>query len=249
MVQNFMRKVSILLTLLLSSPLFAQEFNEQEANKLVTQKECLKCHKPYSTLNTPRLHGAEKEYLVKQLHAFKEGKRSNIFMQGVVQKLTEQDIDTLTTYFSRFDPCTVELLENIGPGNPKKGEAKVTVCQGCHVKGNQFGAPLLYGQDGLYLAAQLRDVKYGRRENPAMFNAVKDLSDNDIIDIAAYYSSINTCTVPKKVVFQPTVKVTWQLPEKLVKRLDQIAKEREITTNDFAQKALDQYLKFLEASE
>jgi cytochrome c553 len=78
-------------------------------------------------------------------------------------------------------------------GNAAAGKAKAVTCQGCHgakgVSANPMW-PNLAGQKEAYLAKQLRDFKSGARKDPTMSAMAKPLSDADIANLAAYYSSL-----------------------------------------------------------
>lgn len=65
-------------------------------------------------------------------------------------------------------------------------------CAGCHgADGLGVGTfPALAGKDADYLAKQLQAYKSGARLNPMMNVIAKSLSENDITDLAAYYSSM-----------------------------------------------------------
>ena len=78
-------------------------------------------------------------------------------------------------------------------GDPQAGKRKAGQCQTCHgldgiAKIPQ--APNLAGQQELYLQKALRDYKSGARHNEMMSLVVPSLSDQDIDDLAAYYSAI-----------------------------------------------------------
>ncbi|HET8701975.1 MAG TPA: c-type cytochrome [Nitrococcus sp.] len=77
-------------------------------------------------------------------------------------------------------------------GNPQAGKQKAAVCAGCHgADGNspsgQF--PNLAGQHASYLYEQLRLFKSGQRKNPIMQPQAAGLSDQDMKNLAAYFSS------------------------------------------------------------
>lgn len=77
-------------------------------------------------------------------------------------------------------------------GNADAGKGKAAVCGACHgADGNSSGAqfPKLAGQNASYIEAQLNNFKSGKRENPIMSGQAKGLSDQDIQDLAAYFSS------------------------------------------------------------
>jgi len=72
------------------------------------------------------------------------------------------------------------------------GRKTAETCQACHgVNGNstmpQF--PILAGQTARYLYLQLKDFKEGRRSEPQMEPFVKDLSRQDMFDLAAFFSA------------------------------------------------------------
>jgi cytochrome c553 len=72
------------------------------------------------------------------------------------------------------------------------GKAKTIVCQACHgPDGNSLNPiwPKLAGQHASYLLKQLRDFKAGNRTDPTMQGMVAALSDDDMVNIAAYYAS------------------------------------------------------------
>ena len=77
-------------------------------------------------------------------------------------------------------------------GNPAAGQTKATLCATCHgAEGNSELAinPKLAGQNAAYIIKQLKDYKAGVRSNPTMSAMVLNLSEEDMEDIAAWYSS------------------------------------------------------------
>ncbi|OQW94145.1 MAG: cytochrome c4 [Beggiatoa sp. IS2] len=77
-------------------------------------------------------------------------------------------------------------------GNAEAGKAKATVCAGCHgADGNSSNPmwPKLAGQHANYLVGQLQKFKAGDRQEPSMSPMAKPLSDQEMADFAAYFSS------------------------------------------------------------
>jgi cytochrome c553 len=77
-------------------------------------------------------------------------------------------------------------------GNAEAGQARSVACAACHgVDGNSVNPqwPSLAGQNAGYLMRQLRAFKAGERENPLMGPQAMMLNDQDIEDLAAYFSS------------------------------------------------------------
>lgn len=80
------------------------------------------------------------------------------------------------------------------------GKAKSAVCASCHgVDGNSSNAiwPSLAGQHASYLVKQLQEFKAGTRADPTMQGMAALLSDEDMVNVAAYFESQK----PKAVAF------------------------------------------------
>lgn len=77
-------------------------------------------------------------------------------------------------------------------GDPIKAQPIVTsVCAACHgANGNSVVPtyPNLAGQGYSYLLKQLNDFKSGKRQNPIMNGMVASLSEDDMHNLAAYFS-------------------------------------------------------------
>jgi cytochrome c553 len=83
-------------------------------------------------------------------------------------------------------------------GNVEAGKAKSTACAACHGADGVStipSFPKLAGQHSDYLYQALKDYKTGRRKNPIMAGQVANLSDQDMADLAAYYSGQKGLTV------------------------------------------------------
>lgn len=77
-------------------------------------------------------------------------------------------------------------------GDVSKGQATSATCQGCHgPDGNSFSPdwPNLAGQNIAYLSKQIHDFQSGARLDPTMQSMVTGLTERDIADIAAYFST------------------------------------------------------------
>lgn len=78
-------------------------------------------------------------------------------------------------------------LVQMGDGN---GGAPCLACHGIDGAGNEaLMAPRLAGLDAAYLRKQLRDYQLGLRQGPLMLPSIANLNEQQIADVAAYYSS------------------------------------------------------------
>ena len=77
-------------------------------------------------------------------------------------------------------------------GDAVSGQGKVAVCSGCHgADGNSMipSFPKLAGQGEVYLVNQLKDVRDGARNVPQMMGILTGRTDQDLADMAAFYSA------------------------------------------------------------
>lgn len=77
-------------------------------------------------------------------------------------------------------------------GDAASGQAKAAICAACHgADGNSMVPqwPKLAGQHQDYLVRQFTLIKSGARPVPEMIGIVATISDQDIADIAAWFSS------------------------------------------------------------
>ncbi len=81
-------------------------------------------------------------------------------------------------------------------GSAEAGKKKTQMCAGCHgIEGFRtafpevYSVPKLGGQSGGYIVSALKAYKTGDRLHPSMRAIAASLSDQDMADLAAYYSS------------------------------------------------------------
>ena len=102
-------------------------------------------------------------------------------------------------------------------GDAKAGAGKIAMCIGCHgIKGYQASFPEVYkvpkisGQGAKYIVSALNAYKKGDRKHPTMRGIADSLSDQDMADVAAYYSAsgvVEGATLPAKPSHEPSAQV------------------------------------------
>jgi cytochrome c553 len=88
---------------------------------------------------------------------------------------------------------TVMMASPAFAGDAAAGKAKTAMCSACHGAAGISAIPMypnLAGQKEAYLAQQLKDFRSGQRKNAVMGPMAMGLSDDDIANISAYYSSL-----------------------------------------------------------
>lgn len=177
---------------------------------------CAGCHGPdgNSGVNPewPKLAGQVPQYIAKQLHDFKAGRRSDQTMSPMAQPLTSQDIEDLAAYFAAQKTLPgsgkTDLMAR-GREIYEKGihRPKVLACVGCHGPqgaGNRdwnkymatqpaMLAPALGGQQPAYVLKQLMAYKAGNRRNDVghvMRDLLSHLTEQDMVAVAEYITTL-----------------------------------------------------------
>lgn len=85
-------------------------------------------------------------------------------------------------------------------GDAAAGRKQAQSCTTCHGPlgiGQLPNTPNLAGQPAIYLVAQLKAFRSGKRTHEVMNVVAKPLSDGDIEDLAAWFSSIEVTAKPR----------------------------------------------------
>lgn len=123
---------------------------------------------------------------------------------------------TLTTIFGLAVVCATAAVQAQDiKGNAQAGASKNAMCIGCHsIVGYQtnfpevYKVPMISGQGAGYIAAALHAYQKGERRHPTMRAIAGSLSEQDIADLAAYYSAqVKPGTLPPKPTLQPSTEV------------------------------------------
>ncbi|WP_430415899.1 c-type cytochrome [Marinobacter adhaerens] len=152
----------------------------------------------------PKLSGLGEKYLYRQLVAIKSKERNIPEMTGILDNMSDQDLQDLAAYFdsqemvvSQADPDLVDQGSALyRGGNMATG---VPACAGCHnPQGNgnaPAGYPALGGQNAEYLVKQLKAYRDGDRNNGAnaaiMMDVAAKLTDAEIEAVSSYISGLN----------------------------------------------------------
>jgi len=191
---------------------------ELEAGKDRANKICANCHgldgqatKGGNSAISPKITAQQKTYLIAKLKDYKSGKIQHPQMSLIAQMLSDQDIYNVSEWYSRIkidSPWfSEELASSIAAGGAidenltsevQAGKVKATqICSNCHglygqavSGGNSVIVPNLTAQQKEYLVARLKDYKSGKIQHPQMSLVAKMLSEQDIKNVSAWYSSI-----------------------------------------------------------
>jgi cytochrome c553 len=165
-------------------------------NGRVLADTCKGCHavdsynNVYPTYHVPRIGGQSVEYLEAALKLYRSGDRPHPTMQAQAAAYSDAEIRDIAAYLA-------SVVEPLAKDTPAVGAAPAAamICSSCHGArgvGEIASYPYLAGQHQDYLQHSLGAYKAGTRKgvNGTIMQAqVMNLSEQDIVDIAAFYAA------------------------------------------------------------
>jgi len=171
-------------------------------------------------MGTPRLAGQGSAYIAKQLKDYADDKRMDTVMYVMntnAKGMSDQDMMDVAAYVESLeydalgasDMNQVKELGNpvgvryLGKGIAQYGapERGVSACHSCHSyngRGMYPIYPMIGGQKYVYLVSQLKQFRDGSRANDQMGQmraVVKNMSDEDIYNVATFLTSAPRTTI------------------------------------------------------
>ncbi|ASJ74017.1 c-type cytochrome [Granulosicoccus antarcticus] len=160
----------------------------EEMTKLVAS--CSACHGADGispSAEWPNLAGQKAGYMATQIKAVRDGSREVPTMSVFVQDLDDAQIEALSEHYASLPAAGGPTMASASlPGANIRGK-----CISCHgVEGKTVNQewPNLAGQKKEYLEAQLLAFRSGSRVGPPMNNIARMFDEQEIKDVAEYYS-------------------------------------------------------------
>jgi len=218
------RVVATLILSCLTLPAFAANL----ANGEKINRSCALCHGAYGQgapgKLSPRIAGMPKEYLIKAVKDYRDGKRSYPLMNKTsgLDHMTDADIDDIATYLASLD-LSSDARFNIGPpdtGNLEAGEELfLDECKVCHAS-DGYGkpskeAPPLAGQHPAYLYTVMKGFQNKSRihDNDPEDDTFLEYSDEQIINLSAHLARLDDDKIVEGYEFVlPEIKVASTTP-------------------------------------
>lgn len=109
----------------------------------------------------------------------------------------KQALSALALMASCAVPAQVLAADAAPVGDAQAARNKISMCIGCHgIPGYKasfpevYHVPMIAGQNAEYLVSALKDYASGARTFPTMEVIAQSLSEQDMADLAAYYSTL-----------------------------------------------------------
>lgn len=155
---------------------------------------CAGCHGEggVSTGTAPSLAGQDAQYFAGAMQAYKTGARTEAAMKAPAASLDDTAMKDLAAYFADQAPQPPRVKK------PMTTEEVADRCNRCHgVDGNSTDprTPAIAAQRADYLVPVMRAYRKGDRKSTAMSAMLDGMSDDEISEIAAYYSRQKARTV------------------------------------------------------
>lgn len=164
---------------------------------------CAACHGAdgnSTIVVNPKLAQQHPEYLVKQMHDFKDDKRADPVMKGFASMLSDEEMRNIAAWLAKqpakpgfaTDKDLVVLGERIYRGGVP--DRKIAACVSCHSP-NGAGIPAQYprlsGQHADYTVKQLNAFRDGSRgNNNQMRDVAAKLNDREVKAVADYIAGL-----------------------------------------------------------
>lgn len=152
---------------------------------------CHGCHgianykNAYPVYSVPKLGGQHAAYLVVALKAYASQERAHPTMHSHAVTMSEQDMQDMAAHLAGQE------LKPTGRaiGTAPKASQTCVACHGVDGIGILPEYPNLSGQHADYIENSLKGYRGGQRKNAVMAGMAGALTDQDIRELAAYYSS------------------------------------------------------------
>lgn len=159
---------------------------------------CMGCHgiegyrNAYPSYRVPKLGGQKPEYIVTALQEYRTKARAHPTMQAQAASLSDEDMSDIAAFLESQGGLQTGEPASTGGAAAARGKEKAAVCAACHgATGTSTGPtwPNLAGQYQDYIEHAVAAYQAKQRQNPIMQGQAMSLSEQDIKDIAAFYSS------------------------------------------------------------
>jgi cytochrome c553 len=156
---------------------------------------CFNCHGNSGNSarpDVPNLAGQHPAYLLEQMKKFSDGRRRNVFMEGMIKAMSDEEKVNTVVYFASQE-VTPHAVANPALASHGK-DLFYKICWRCHGnegRGNEKIARIA-GQQPEYLTLTLKRYRdrTGERIDPFMAASTENLTDADINSLVAFVSSM-----------------------------------------------------------
>ena len=158
-----------------------------------TAAACANCHGEdgnSTSAGIPNLAGQQPVYFISAVKDYMDGKRemSHKEKQAMLAALNQVDIEAMALYYASQTPAKRKTppVGNVAAGEPLS--ANCGKCHGASGVSHDPKVPTLASQDPQYLVSAVKAYQKRGRKQEDMHSFLSNLSEEGIVNIAAYYS-------------------------------------------------------------
>jgi cytochrome c553 len=134
---------------------------------------------------TPSLAGQDAEYLVAALAGYKDGKRANDTMKGMVAALDATAMKNLAAFYAAQQPKAPNVRK---PVSTSEWAARCNRCHGVNGNSTDPRYPMLASQRADYLQKALMEYREHKRKSSAMVPMAEGLTVDEVANLGGYYA-------------------------------------------------------------
>ncbi|MYL99225.1 c-type cytochrome [Novosphingobium sp. FGD1] len=137
----------------------------------------------------PRLAGLDAGYLHRQLDDYHNGRREHVEMRAIVRRLSGEDRAKVSAYYAGLPATGASFVRS-----SKLYEERCASCHGANGEGGGAANPPLAGQSPVYIAAQLKAWRAGKRRGDGMgvmLAISRSLSPEEINLLASHAEAVS----------------------------------------------------------
>jgi cytochrome c553 len=168
--------------------------SDSAAGERLAAARCVSCHSSTETIHStlPLLEGQPKAAFIAQWRAFRERKRTAPAMMGLVDELSDRDVDDLAEHYAAQLPPRIAESAGSDTGRALADRLRCAGCHGPGFQGTNAGAARLAGQRARYTVWSLQSMRGGTRAHGAAKPdpVLADLSNAEIESLAAHFASL-----------------------------------------------------------
>jgi cytochrome c553 len=189
---------SILIGLIANSSVAQSKVDSSAAASHPLLPTCGACHGSDGNAQIPgmpSLAGQPKVFIENQLVMIREGMRPIPQMQGMLDKVTDEDFVLFAKYFSELPVKASAQKADVTKAKRGADIADRALCASCHQKdySGKEQMPRLAGQREDFLFANMKQFRDGQAvgRDTIMVSTLRGMSDAQLSDLAHYFATMN----------------------------------------------------------
>jgi cytochrome c553 len=149
---------------------------------------CNACHGQAGMRSMPSLGGQNAAYFVAAMRAYQDGVRPHSTMRDVAKAFSDRDLKNFAAWYAEPHEASAGAAALVPA---PEAAARCAACHGADGRETLTpDTPRLAGQKAPYIEQTLREYRSGTRKHGVMQEQAATLTDEQIVELAAYYAGL-----------------------------------------------------------